>query len=248
MASLIEGWLQPVNGRPFVDNSSDATTSPRKVKSYLTVYDSFAALGYISSGIFMDCELRLFLGNQTIEEKVIHIHGRFSVVAAADEGEDPRLLVEVHRFVVMGDPANDKTPDDLRTSVTLSGRVVSATDSTATTADKFFILEVSEYIRDQIETFSTRFVISSLLGCFLIHFFSCRLNRTTSKRWDKTSVPIPGTTILVSGFLDGDSPATMQVEVETMQFITPTRGGEGVGPAPQTPGKSKFGVPIRFVH
>jgi len=92
MASLIEGWLQPVNGRPFVDNSSDATTSPRKAKSYLTVYNSYAALGFISSKVFMDCELRLFLGGQTIEQKVIHIHGRFSVVTTVDEGEDPRLL------------------------------------------------------------------------------------------------------------------------------------------------------------
>jgi hypothetical protein len=55
-------------------------------------------------------------------------------------------------------------------------------------------------------------------------------------------------TVLISGYLDGENAgAALLVEVETMQFITPTRGGEGVGPS-RTPGKTRFGIPIGSVR
>lgn len=73
----------------------------------------------------------------------------------------------------------------------------------------------------------------------------CKLNRSSSKRWERTMVPTHGATVLISGYLEGKSPEVLEVEVETMQFIMPTRGGEGVGLS-QTPGKSKFGMPKTF--
>lgn len=60
-------------------------------------------------------------------------------------------------------------------------------------------------------------------------------------------MPTHGSTVLVSGYIDGKSAGELRVEVETMQFITPTRGGEGIG-SPRTPGRSKFGIPMGFVH
>lgn len=84
----------------------------------------------------------------------------------------------------------------------------------------------------------------------LIVFFSCKLNRTTSKRWEKTTVPTHGSTVLVSGYvyakLQDKCVEDIRVEVETMKFITPTRGSE-VAAFPRTPGKTKFGIPIGFV-
>ena len=171
MSSLIEGWFQPTNGRPFTDNPPDTTTgSPRKSKSYLSVYDSCASLGPISSGIFIDCELRLFPGNQAISsERVIHVHGWLSVVPATDE-DDPRLQVEVHHFVVtnMIDPAGKDTPDDLRTSVTLSGRVAPLSEMIGNTTDKFFMLELSDYIRDHMQTFTIRFASPPSPLCYFL--------------------------------------------------------------------------------
>jgi hypothetical protein len=168
MTSLIEGWFQLTNGRPFVDT----TASPRKNKSYLSIYDSCTPLGPLSSEVFADCELRLFSpANQPLENKVVHIHGRFSIIAVHGEDE-PHLEIEVHRFVVMDalDPAGEATPDDLSTSVTLYGRVTLIPDTIGTTADKFFTLEVRDYIRDHHQTFSIRFVPPlRLLRCLLIH-------------------------------------------------------------------------------
>ena len=61
-------------------------------------------------------------------------------------------------------------------------------------------------------------------------------------------MPVQGTTVLVSGYLNGDSPRGIFVEVETMHFIVPTtRSAERAG-ALQTPGKSKFGIPTGFVR
>ena len=110
----------------------------------------------------MDCELRLFSpANQSLDGTVIHVHGRFSVTTAPNEDE-PHLEVEVHRFVIMDvtDPTSGATPDDLSTSVTLYGRVTSLPDVADTTPDKFFMLEVRDYIRDHNQTFSIRFAIS----------------------------------------------------------------------------------------
>ena len=124
MLCLIEGFFQPASGHPFADNSTDTTTtSPRKSKTYLSIYDSCAGLGPISSGIFVECELRLFPANHAIDGKIIHTHSRFSVITAADDEDDPRLEIEVHCFVVMNmmDPSSEDTLDNLCTSVTLSG-------------------------------------------------------------------------------------------------------------------------------
>jgi len=130
----------------------------------------------------------------------------------------------------MIDPSSEDTPEGLRTSVTLSGWVVSTADASGSAADKFFTLEVSDYIQDHIQTFNIRFVtFPSLLGHFLTGLCRCQLNRTTSKRWENTTIPIQGTTVLVSGYLEGEDAGVLLVEVETMQFITPTCSGEGVG-------------------
>lgn len=172
MTSLIEGWFEPVNGQPYVDYSLDNNASPRKDKSYLIIYDACAALGSLASKLFVDCELRLWPGNQVLEQKVIHIHGRFSIAAVPGD-EDPSLKVEVHHFVIMhandlaNDPANDlntdPTPLEVRTSVTLFGQVISTTDAASNGgADKFFTLEISEYIRDRMQTFRIRFVCFTL--------------------------------------------------------------------------------------
>ena len=159
MSLLIEGWFQLMNGHPFVDDLPDATTTPRKTRSYLSIYDSCATLGPISSEDFVQCELRLFPGNNLLDDKVVHVHGQFSIIASADEDQPHKLQIEVHRFVITNmNPTDEATPDDLYTSVTLSGRVVSTTDAIDNGADRFFMLEVSEYIRDHIQLFNIRFV------------------------------------------------------------------------------------------
>ena len=159
MSALIEGWFQLADGRPFVDNSPGMATSTRKGKSYLSIYNSCAALSPISSEVFAKCELWLFPGNQILEDKVVHAHRRFSVATMTDEDDPLCLQVEVHRFVIMNmDPTSDDTPGDLHTSVTLSGRVISTADATNNATDKFFTIKVSEYIRDHVQVFNIQFV------------------------------------------------------------------------------------------
>ena len=158
MTSLIEGWFEPINAQPYVNNSPDKKASSRKDKSYLTVYDACAALGSLSSGNFVDCEIRLWPGNQILEQKIIHAHGRFSIITAPGD-DDPCLQIEVYRFVVMhaDDSSPDPTPLEVRTSVTLCGQVTSTADAANDgSADKFFTLAVSEYIRDHIQSFHIR--------------------------------------------------------------------------------------------
>ena len=122
MSSLIEGWFQLMNGHPFVDDLPDATTTPQKTRSYLSVYNSCATLGPISSEDFVQCELHLFPGNHLLDDKVVHVHGQFSIIASADEDQPHKLQIEVHRFVITNmNPTDKATPDDLYTSVTLSG-------------------------------------------------------------------------------------------------------------------------------
>ena len=108
----------------------------------------------------MDCELRLFTpATQPLnDDVVIHVHGRFSVVSTPDEDE-PHLKIEVHRFIVMNavDPMSATTPDELLTSVTLLGRAVPIPDAANETPDRYFQLEVKDYIRDHNQTFSIRF-------------------------------------------------------------------------------------------
>ena len=251
MTSLIEGWFEPVNGRPYVDDSPEKGPSSRKDKSYLIVYDACAALGSLSSGVFADCEIRLWPGNQTLEDKVIHIHGRFSIVTAPGE-DDPCLKVDVHHFVIMhandsATPNSDPTPLDVRASVTLCGQVTSITNvANDGSANKFFMLEVSDYVRDRVQTFHIRFVSLSPfpLRHSLTNFHRCRLNNS-NKRWEKTPLPANGSTVLISGFLCGESARELLVEVETMQFIAQARVSE-VGRSPQMPGSSKFGTPKRL--
>jgi len=165
MTSLIEGWFKLENGRPYVDDSPEKSSSSRKDKSYLIVFDTCATLGSLSSGIFVDCEIRLWPGNHILEEKVVHIHGRFSIATTPDE-DDPCLKIDVHHFVVMHSsdstthPDPDPTPLEVRTSVMLCGQVTSITNvANDGGANKFFALEVSDYVRDRVQTFRIRFVL-----------------------------------------------------------------------------------------
>ena len=161
MASLIEGFFQFINPRQFVDDAPEVTTSsPRRDRSYLTLYDSYAGLGPVSPGRFwVPCTLRVYSPSQDLTDDVVHAHGRFSVVAAM-EGNAPHLEIEVHRFVTMTnlDP-NGNNPPDFRVSVTLFGRVSQRFDTVENTADKFFVLEVSDYIRDRTQTYTIRYVV-----------------------------------------------------------------------------------------
>ena len=161
MAALIDGWFQLVNGRPFVDTMPETAGSPRKNKSYLTLFDSNAPLGFISCHIFISSDLRIY-SPEDIDEKVVEIHGRFSIVPG-EEGDPPSLQIDVHRFVVLTlvDADAKNVPDESRTSVTLCGRVVSVADVTGNVVDKFFTVELSEYIRDHMQTFTLLCVTSS---------------------------------------------------------------------------------------
>jgi len=145
-------------------------------------------------------------------------------------------------------PASNDVPDDLHTSVTLFSQVTSHTEVVENTTDKLFVMGISEYIRDHIQTFNIRFAATyTLFRPILIRLHRCRLNRTTSKRWDNTSVPTNGSTVLISGYLDGENPHALLVEIETMQFIAPPRSGESAG-SPQAPGRMKFGIPKGFAY
>ena len=183
-----------------------------------------------------------------IDGKIVHAHGWFSVITSANNEGDPCLEIEVHRFVIMNtmDPLSEDTPDNLCTSVTLSGRVVSVADAINST-DKFFTLEVSEYIQDHTQTFSIWFVVLPLISKhFLMVFHRCRLNQTSSKCWENTTGPAHRSTVLVSSYLIGENLASLQVKVETMHFITALCGGEGIS-SPQMSGKTKFGILKGFV-
>ena len=57
-----------------------------------------------------------------------------------------------------------------------------------------------------------------------------------------------GSTVMISGYLEGAEAQAFLIEVEAMGFITPYRGGNVAGNI-QTPGqKSSFGIPKRFVR
>ena len=51
---------------------------------------------------------------------------------------------------------------------------------------------------------------------------------------------------MVSGYIGGENVGALQVEVETMQFITPACGNEGAG-LPRTPSRTRFDIPMGFV-
>ena len=239
MTSLIEGWF--LVRKKGEDDSLNLTNSR---KSYLSIFDSLPSLGPISTEIYIDCELRLYPGpggGERLEDQVIHAHGRFCINST---GEAPTLQMEVHRFDIMA--VGESIPDTLCTSVTLCGRV-GPPEEAPDGLDKFFTLEINEYIRDRTQMFNIRFGGSISSRILTDNLSRCRLNRTSSKRWEKAVVPSQGITVLVSSFLDGDSPQALVVEVETMQFLSTARGAEGAGPS-QSPGKSKFGVPNRSVY
>ena len=185
--------------------------------------------------MFIFCEPRLYAAGQDLENKVVHGHGRFCVDTLGSS-----LQLEFHRFDIMdvADPEDDRTPNTIHTSVTLFGRVV-PTEGVEGVLDKYFALETSEYVRDCVQTFSIRFVNQVPLTHLLISLSRCRLNKTSSKRWEKTTAPVVGTMVLVSGSLGGENPEDLFVEVETMRFVSTGRGAEGT----VSPGKSKFGIP-----
>jgi hypothetical protein len=165
--SLIEGCFQLFNGRSLVPDQPESASSPRKDKSYLNIYDSCAALGSLTKGIFIDSQLRLFPSGQDLNKEVLQVRGRFSI-STAGRGA-PYLQLEVHRFAVMSkmDPESDDDPDDLRTSVTVLGRVLLLPGVPENTTDRFFVLEISEYIRDIAQVFTVQFVMS----CFFFDVF-----------------------------------------------------------------------------
>lgn len=156
MTSLIEGYFRLTGARPFAGGSA--------AKAYLTVYDSCAALGLMSEETFIDTELRVY--SQGLDEVVVHLYGRFSVVPATEE-EDPYLLIEVHRFTATTINPFDKTAaKDRRTSVTVSGRVIPFTDATGEVESGIFVLEANEFIRDRSQSFTIRFATLFLFLTF----------------------------------------------------------------------------------
>ena len=147
MTSLIEGYFRLTGARPFAGGSA--------AKAYLTVYDACAALGLMSEEVFIDTELRMY--SQGLDGMVVHLYGRFSVVAATEE-EDPYLLIEVHRFIATNiNPFDSAASKDRRTSVTVSGRVVPLADVTGQVESGVFMLEATEFIRDHNQSFTIRF-------------------------------------------------------------------------------------------
>ena len=158
MTSFIDGFFQLMGTHQATDDP------PTSAKSYLQVFDSCAPLGSLGNGVFVPCEIRLFPKGQEVEGAVIFAHGRFSVVSPND-GNELFLQVEAHDFVIMKmdiDPTSDDIPDDLCASLTLLGRVVPTAPEPAPTQDKFFTLEVSDYIRDHTQTFRIRCAQPSL--------------------------------------------------------------------------------------
>ena len=235
MTSLIEGWFLLKKQEEKIVTG----TPPSSQKTYLTIFDSCPGLGPLSTKIYIDCEIRLFAGGVELNDRIIHAHGRF--VTTTPSGKAPSLEMEAHRFDVM---CADDTPDTLCTSVTIIGRV-SSSEANPDVLDKFFTIDASDYVRDRMQAYKIRFGGSIFSRIPTDNPSRCRLNRSGgSKRWDKAIVPSLGTTVLVSGFLSGDGPQDLLVEVETMQFVSSARGAEGVG---SSPGKSKFGVPTSCV-
>jgi len=240
MTSLIEGYFRLTGARPFSGGSA--------AKAYLTVYDSCAALGLMSEEVFIDTELRVY--SQGLDGMVVHLYGRFSVVPAIEE-EDPYLLIEVHRFIATNiNPFDSTASKDRCTSVAVSGQVAPLTNVTGEVESGVFMLEVNEFIRDRNQLFTIRFATLFFLPsqCFLMESCRCRLDKTGNKRWENTNIPSIGSTVMISGYLEGQEARAFLIEVETMGFITPYRGGNVAGNIQTLGQKSSFGIPKRFVH
>ena len=151
MSSLIEGWFVLVEGHPY------AAPQEGKNKSYLTIYDSSAALGTLPTTEFVDCELRLYSPDISLDNTLIHTHGRF-ILKRDVEKDESWLEIEAHHFAVMESIELD--PDRVRglcTSVTLCGQVTSTTDTTNISSHRYLILELSEYVRDSAKTYRIQF-------------------------------------------------------------------------------------------
>ena len=140
-----------MNGQPYGGDQSESTPSSQRSKSYLTLYDSYAAIGPTPTSVSVDCELRTYSPGLSLDDTLIQAHGRF--IIKRETGEPPHLDIELHHFaVVKGIDPTDPDLHGLRTSVTQCGRVISTTDTTDLSADRYIMLEVSEYVRDQTQT------------------------------------------------------------------------------------------------
>ena len=142
------------------------------------------------------------------------------------------------------DPSVETTLDELRTSVTLLGQVIPLATVPENMTDRFFMLGVLDYVRDQTQSFTIKFVSHYTFSrnLLIMHSNRCRLNRTTSKCWENTVAPALGSTILISGYLEGDMPKALMLEIETMQFM-PARGVDVFGSPPTSATRrSRFGV------
>ena len=152
MSSLFEGWLQLYKGRPY-------EASPTVNSADVFVYESCASLGPLSASDFIAAEVRLSPSGLSVEQKVLHVHGRFCVITRTDGSII--LQIDIHRFVIMENmnPLDRDVPEGLCSSVTVQGDVISTHDgSSDNAAIKFFMLKVSECMRDSAKTYTILFV------------------------------------------------------------------------------------------
>jgi hypothetical protein len=162
MTSLIEGFFQVVNPHQFGDNAINAgTPSPQKAKSYLTLYNSYVGIGPIAQREWLLCQLRLYSPDQGLDGRVVQVHRRFIVVPSSLE-DDHCFEIEVHCFVFMNDmDPTSKNPPNTHFSVTVYSQVDRQLDSPTGTLDKFFTVEVIEFIRDHLQTYHLWFIVYS---------------------------------------------------------------------------------------
>jgi hypothetical protein len=138
MASLTEGFFQVVNPHQFEDGTRNRT--------YLTLYDSYFALGPISTREWLPCQLRLYSPDKDLNNQIIHLHGCFALISAPEE-DDHCMEIDIHRLILMTnlDP-KEGDPLDLRTSLTVYRQVLHQLDGLALSSDIFFSAEISDYV------------------------------------------------------------------------------------------------------
>lgn len=155
MSALIEGWFHIFNGRPFDEVVQDSNpSSPRKIRPLLTLHDCCTTIGVLCKKVHLESDLRLYSQIRDLHQRLIYARGRFSLTPT-DEGA-AFVQIDAYRITILDlDP--EDSPDDIRTSVTLYGRVVPINDVVENTPDRFFMLEVSDYVRDHTQTFTIRF-------------------------------------------------------------------------------------------
>ena len=162
MSSLFEGWLQLYKGRRH-------EASPTVKSADLFVYESCASLGPLSASDFIAAEVRLLPSGSSVQQKVLHVHGRFCVLTRADGSII--LQIDIQRFVIMENmnPLDSDVPGGLCSSVTVQGDVISTHDgSSGDVAVKFFMLKVSERMRDSTKMYT---ILSVFFAHRLIHSF-----------------------------------------------------------------------------